>query len=78
MNKKEITLLFKNIRSIIDESRKEVVRLANNRMVVAYFNIGRLIVENEQHGKQKADYAAGTLEILSLQLTKTVKLQNQS
>lgn len=69
MAKKISISLFNNIRQIVDESRKEIVRATNNRMVNAYFSIGKLVVEHEQHGKQKADYAANTLRILSEQLT---------
>ena len=39
-------------------------------MVETYFEIGRMIVDYEQSGKQRAQYAANTLKDLSLKLTK--------
>jgi predicted nuclease of restriction endonuclease-like (RecB) superfamily len=68
LKKKPAISLFANIRKIIDETRKEIVRTTNNKMVTAYFHVGKLIVEYEQRGKQKADYAAFTLQTLSAQL----------
>ena len=38
-------------------------------MVFTYFEIGRMIVEHEQNGKMRADYAKETLKILSDKLT---------
>ena len=38
-------------------------------MVYTYYNIGRLIVENEQNGKEKAKYGKETLKKLSKELT---------
>ncbi len=68
--KQKISLpLIKSIKKIIDDARQEVVRTANLKMVSAYYMIGKLIVENEQKGKSKADYAAFTLRIISQQLT---------
>ena len=68
MPKKTSISLFGNIRKIIDETRKEIYSTTNHKMVTAYYFIGKLIVENEQKGKEKAIYAAGTLQILSDQL----------
>ena len=39
-------------------------------MVKTYFEIGRLIVENEQNGKNRAEYGKETLKNLSERLTK--------
>lgn len=69
MTKKPAILLFKNIRKIVEETRDEIYRNTNIKMVTAYYHIGRLIVEYEQKGKEKASYAAYTLQNLSDQLT---------
>ncbi len=39
-------------------------------MVQAYWNIGRLIVEEEQRGKQRAEYGRYLIKELSIKLTK--------
>jgi predicted nuclease of restriction endonuclease-like (RecB) superfamily len=62
--------LFKNIKSLVEASRQQLLQTINLRIVETYFNIGKLIVEYEQQGKRRAAYAAGTLKNLSLKLTK--------
>lgn len=62
--------LFKNIKTLIQASRAEVVSSINTRMVETYFHIGRSIIEFEQQGKARAGYAANTLKVLSRNLTK--------
>lgn len=42
----------------------------NTTMVRTYFEIGRIIVENEQNGKSRAEYGKETLKNLSERLTK--------
>ena len=39
-------------------------------MVYAYFEIGRMIVEKEQKGKERAEYGKQILKELSSRLTK--------
>jgi hypothetical protein len=39
-------------------------------MVLTYFEIGRMIVEEEQNGKERADYGSQLLSDLSQSLTK--------
>ena len=38
-------------------------------MVEAYWNVGRMIVEEEQQGKGRAEYGAALLKNLSIRLT---------
>lgn len=38
-------------------------------MVIAYMNIGKMIVEDEQKGNAKAEYGAASLKLLSKELT---------
>jgi len=61
--------LFEGIKSLLHEARKAVVRNINTAMVLTYFEIGRMIVEDEQHGKARAEYARETLKKLSRELT---------
>ncbi|MFQ5687303.1 MAG: YhcG family protein [Candidatus Scalindua sp.] len=62
--------LFENIKKLLYEARNAVVRNINTAMVMTYFEIGRMIVVDEQQGKVRADYARETLKNLSLDLTK--------
>ena len=55
---------------LIHAARKSVVRQTNSVMVYTYFQIGKLIVENEQGGKSKAIYGNVTVLALSKKLTK--------
>ena len=49
--------LYKSIREVIEKARTNAYRAVNFAMVEAYWNIGRLIVEDEQKGNKKAEYA---------------------
>ncbi|MCK9331023.1 MAG: DUF1016 N-terminal domain-containing protein, partial [Candidatus Cloacimonetes bacterium] len=62
--------LFSDIKELIKDSRKKIVQTVNTTMVYTYFEIGRLIVENLQDGKDRASYGKQVLKLLSEQLTK--------
>jgi predicted nuclease of restriction endonuclease-like (RecB) superfamily len=62
--------LFANICSLLTEARKSIVRNVNQTMVYTYFEIGRMIVEDEQQGKNRAEYGKQVLIELSERLTK--------
>lgn len=51
-----IDLLYVEVKQIIEESRNRVYKAANFETVKSYWNIGRKIVEEEQNGKNRADY----------------------
>lgn len=57
--------LADSIVKIIREARESVSRHVNTTMVVAYWNVGRYIVEFEQHGNAKVKYGTGLLTNLS-------------
>ena len=61
--------LFKTIKGLIDHARKAAQKSINVTMVSTYFEIGRIILEHEQKGKKRAEYAKKTLIKLSKQLT---------
>ena len=54
-------ILIESIKAIIIESRKNLVRTVNTEMLSAYWNVGRLIVENEQNNRDRAGYGEETL-----------------
>lgn len=62
--------LYRRIREILDNARNKVYRTANFEMVLAYRNVGREIVEEEQQGKDRADYGTYLLTELSAKLTR--------
>lgn len=62
--------LYGNIKQVIEEARSSVYRAVNFAMVQAYWKIGRLIVEEEQKGKGRANYGQALLNELSKRLTK--------
>ncbi|WP_175634603.1 PDDEXK nuclease domain-containing protein [Pedobacter ghigonis] len=61
--------LFNAIREIVNQSRLKIFRAANSALLESYWQIGKLIVEDEQQGKLRADYGKATLKNLSIQLT---------
>lgn len=73
MTDKKITKddeLFNKIISLIEDSRKKTYSFINLSMVYTYFEIGKIIVENQQNGKEKATYGKQVLKNLSEKLTK--------
>ncbi|WDF64179.1 PDDEXK nuclease domain-containing protein [Flavobacterium sp. KACC 22763] len=62
-------LLFSEIKEIILQSRQRVFRIANSVLLETYWEIGRVIIEDEQKGKDRADYGKSTLKNLANQLT---------
>ncbi len=61
--------LYKEIKTVLEEARNNVYRAANFAMVQAYWDIGRLIVEDEQKGEQRAEYGSALIKELSKRLT---------
>lgn len=62
--------LYQEIKSILEEARKSAYRAVNFSMVLAYYQIGKLIVEEEQEGKKRAGYGEALLADLSKRLTR--------
>lgn len=61
--------LFMRVTSLIEKSRKQVVKAINTAMVYTYYSIGQYIVEFEQGGNARAEYGKGVLKRLSERLT---------
>lgn len=60
--------LFGRIGEILEQSRANVVRSVNSQMVLAYWHIGREIVQVLQGGDDRAAYGRRVLESLSQRL----------
>lgn len=67
-NKTEI--FYENILNILKNSREKVLKTVNVTMVKTYFEIGRLILEEEQKGESRATYGKEIFKNLSIRLTK--------
>lgn len=62
--------LFSRVPAILDRARSNVVRQVNSEMILAYWHIGREIVEEIQKGRERAEYGRQVLDGLSRRLTK--------
>lgn len=60
---------YSRILDLLKTARKTVVQSVNKTIVDTYFEIGRLIVEEEQNGKSKAEYGQNLIPELSQKLT---------
>lgn len=70
MNRKvSNTNFYNNIAELLRSARQQVVRTVNQTMVLIYYEIGRRIVEEEQQGKERAEYGKQLLKGLSEVLT---------
>lgn len=74
MDKKEIPPVnrdfLQGVSEVLAKARKNAKTAVNLSMVYAYFEIGRMIVEEEQHGANRAAYGKQILKELSAYLTK--------
>lgn len=61
--------LFQNVSELLEKARKNVRTAVNLSMVYTYFEIGRLIFEEEQNGEQRASYGKYLMNELSAYLT---------
>ncbi len=62
--------LFERIVSILERARSRVVQAVNSEMIIAYWWIGREIVQVLQGGEGRAEYGKKTIEDLSRRLNK--------
>jgi len=63
-------VIFQQVVELLQNARQQVLRTVNSTMTITYFEIGRIIVEEEQNGKDRAEYGKQLLKGLSQQLTK--------
>lgn len=61
--------LFGRVVSILEQAQSNVVRAVNTNMVLAYWLIGREIVQELQGGEERAEYGKQVIEELSTRLT---------
>jgi hypothetical protein len=63
---------FENVAQVIENARSFVGRTADLTMCLTYFEVGRMIVEEEQGGKARAEYGKKLLAELSRYLKERV------
>ena len=61
--------LFTRVVSILEQAKANVVKAVNSNMVIAYWLIGREIVQEIQKGTDRAEYGKKVVESLSENLT---------
>ena len=61
--------LIRKISDLLINAKNKVISTVNQTMVITYFEIGRMIIEEEQNGREKAEYGKQILKTLSQRLT---------
>lgn len=67
--KNGIDNVYQQIRSVLAQARERAHRAVNFAMVQAYWEIGRIIVEEEQRGRERAEYGKHLIAGLSQRLS---------
>ena len=62
--------VYNNIKQLMNQARNKVSREVNNILVQTYWEIGRIIVEDEQENLNRAEYGKKLIAVLSKRLTK--------
>lgn len=60
---------YESVAALLRNAQTSAYRAVNFTMVEAYWNIGRMIVEEEQQGQERAEYGALLIRNLSVRLT---------
>ena len=71
-NKLQTNVIIENfvsdIRTIIEQGRKQAYAATGQIAIMTYWNIGRRIVEEEQHGASRATYGQKLIPALAVRL----------
>lgn len=57
------------IKTLIHSAQENAIRAINQERVLLYWNIGKHIVEEEQHGQERAAYGTFLIKTLAMELT---------
>lgn len=63
---------FDRVLEVLKNARKQAKMALNISMVYSYYGVGRMIVEEEQNGEQRAEYGKAILKELSKRLTESL------
>ena len=61
--------IYEQIREVLIQARSRAWKAINAEMVACYWQIGRLIIEDEQRGQKRAVYGKGLVKELSIKLS---------
>ncbi len=64
----DMASLVNDVCDIIETGRKEAYTAAGKSAVITFWNVGRRIVEEEQQGKERAEYGAEVIKKLALKI----------
>lgn len=67
--KQEKDAFYERVVALLESARSKAVQQVNQTMVAAYFEIGRMIVEEQQGGDDRAGYGDDLINALSRKLT---------
>ena len=59
---------YSKVANLLNEARKSIVQTVNKTMVYTYFEIGKMIIEEEQNGQERAEYGKKLIKDLSKKL----------
>ena len=62
--------LINELKLLVKKARYNAIYAINKEMIIAYYEIGKKIVEEEQKGQKRAEYGKNLLETISSELTK--------
>jgi hypothetical protein len=68
LSKNKYTRLLDSIGHTIEKARQNAIKAVNTELVKANWEIGRHIIEYEQHGQERAEYGSALLTMLSKDL----------
>ena len=61
--------LLQSVKNVILQARQQAYRMVNAALLQTYWEIGKIIVGNEQNGNDKAEHGKATLKKLANKLT---------
>lgn len=70
ISKNQFLEVIKEIKTIVHKARYNIFSAVNSEMLKAYYCVGKKIVEEEQKGKQRAEYGEQLIDKLSQELMK--------
>lgn len=70
IKKADSNTIFDRVSKLLRQAKKSVIKAVNDTMVITYFEIGKMIVEEEQEGKERAEYGKQLIIELSNRLSK--------
>ena len=66
----ESSMVYLQIKKLMENARKQVSVKINNILVQTYWEVGKIIIEDEQENNERAEYGKKLLKELSKKLTK--------